>query len=281
MIISLAGLSIYIAMRDISRQAEQDELFSRADQVCDEYDQNLRESVSGGKASSEKDGSEALTEAATELISEPSGEELFSEAADAMYEEMDEDSHLIIFVGDSRTVGMGTAMRDIPDPCLFIGLSGEGYNWFAEEGIKEMRKAVREHPHSPVVFNLGVNDMSLIEDYLDLYKKLPKEFPETAFYFMSVNPVTAESAHVTNDEIRAFNRKIKAAFPSQYIDCYRFMKVTGFESVDGVHYSEDTYRDIHDFVVKAIFSPLRGSWWITGALPLSEDETMAETDDET
>ena len=53
MIISLAGLSVYIAMRDISRQSEQDELFSRADQVCDEYDRNLRESVSGGKASSE------------------------------------------------------------------------------------------------------------------------------------------------------------------------------------------------------------------------------------
>ncbi|MDD2959097.1 MAG: hypothetical protein PHR92_11315 [Lachnospiraceae bacterium] len=162
--------------------------------------------------------------------------------------------HHIIFVGDSRTVGMGNAQKDTSDPCTYIGESGEGYAWFMDLGLSQMEEAMDTWPDSPIVMNLGVNDMSEIKKYLDLYQSFSDSYPGHTFYFLSVNPVTDQAAHVTNSEIGEFNARLQEAFPDQYLDCYTYMMVKEFESVDGVHYSEATYCMIHDFVVRQIFS---------------------------
>ena len=164
----------------------------------------------------------------------------------------------IIFVGDSRTVGMRNAMADLPDECVYVGESGEGFNWFDETGRDLMRNAIKDHPGMPVVLNLGVNDTSSLRDYLIEYRTFAEVFPDTDFYFMSVNPVTEDSVHVTDEEIVTFNNALKAAFPSTYIDTYSWMKKDGFESVDGVHYSEETYRDIRNFAFEWIFGHQAG-----------------------
>lgn len=161
--------------------------------------------------------------------------------------------HHVIFVGDSRTVAMGEAEADLGDACDYIGATGEGYSWFAETGIGQMEDAMALSPSSPVVLNLGVNDPDMITHYLDLYRTFSDRYPDTAFYFLSVNPVTEESKHVSNPEIAEFNDAIRSAFPDQYLDSYSYLRALEFESVDGVHYSEETSRDIHDFVVKQLF----------------------------
>ena len=92
----------------------------------------------------------------------------------------------------------------------------------------------------------------MIDHYLELYSTFQEKYPNTVFYYMSVNPVTEEAVHITNAEISDFNTKLREAFPEQYLDCSTYLRIREFESVDGVHYSEDTYREIHDFVVKKL-----------------------------
>ena len=163
-------------------------------------------------------------------------------------------THHLIFVGDSRTVGMGEAEAEIQDSCTYIGEVGEGYRWFTESGLSQMEDAIKAHPDSPVVLNLGVNDLDAIEDYLALYQTFSSAYPDTDFYFLSVNPVTEQAKHVTNMEIAAFNEKLKSAFPDQYLDSNVYLRSMEFESPDGVHYSYDTYRMIHDYAVRQILS---------------------------
>ena len=161
--------------------------------------------------------------------------------------------HHIIFVGDSRTVGMGDAESEIGDGCCYIGEVGEGYYWFEDNGLAQMEEAMEQYPDSPVVLNLGVNDPDALEQYLELYQTFADRYPDHEIYFMSVNPVTEECKSRTNMEIAEFNSQLKAAFPAQYLDCNTYMKVREFESADGVHYSDDTYCMIHDYVVNQIF----------------------------
>ena len=158
----------------------------------------------------------------------------------------------IIFVGDSRTVGMSHAESEERDQCIYIGESGEGYHWFADTGILEMSDAIRDYPDAPVVLNLGVNDTGSVRDYIALYRTFGEIWPDTDFYFLSVNPVTRESESVRNGSILLFNAIMQNEGPFPYLDSFTWLLVHGFESVDGVHYSWKTYCDIHDFAVSEL-----------------------------
>lgn len=218
-------------------------------------------------------GSEALSEAGSEEITEPLIEEMTeplieemteAEGTETVYETETETeseteppipipvNHHVIFVGDSRTVGMGRAEAHHNDFCTYIGESGEGYNWLIDYGIDLMDAAIRQWPGAPVIYNFGVNDCSSINAYLEVYHALERGYPDTEFYYMSVNPVTEESPHVPLSDVLAFNRKLKAEFPDQYIDTCSWMLKAGYEDVDGVHYTEKQYCAIHDFAVRAI-----------------------------
>ena len=157
-----------------------------------------------------------------------------------------------VFVGDSRTVGMEKAEKDSECDCIYIGMSGEGYDWFYEEGCLLLEDVLREDSSLPVIYNLGVNDCSNISHYLSLYRELEKAWPNTDFYYLAVNPVTDDSFHVTNDEIDYFNSRLKAAFGNRFWDSNAWLRENGCDYVDGVHYSEETYRDIHDFALKQL-----------------------------
>ena len=161
----------------------------------------------------------------------------------------DTDSFGVIMVGDSRSVGMHDAMVDYEDPFLYIAQSGEGYEWFVEDGLPRMEKAIKEHPAWPVVFNLGVNDTSAVMNYITLYQSFAGRYPNTDFYYLSVNPLTKDSTLVVDEQVVVFNQYLKMAFPDTYLDSYSMLKKEGFESADGVHYSDDTYRRIHQFIL--------------------------------
>ena len=160
--------------------------------------------------------------------------------------------HKVIFVGDSRTVGMGGAEAKIDDECIYIGAEGEGYNWLIEYGIDLLDAAIRANPGVPVVFNFGVNDCDAIRAYIEVYHSIEVGYPDTDFFYMSVNPVTEESPHVPLSDVLAFNRSLQAAYPDQYIDTCSWMLRGGFEDVDGVHYSQKQYRRIHDYAVLSV-----------------------------
>lgn len=194
---------------------------------------------------------------------EAAAEGMAGEAAERLYAEMESETEeemprRILFAGDSRTEGMGRAMRSRgSDDCIYIARSGEGYQWFSEDGLPLLERRIRQNPSAPVVFNFGVNDMENIDLYLALYHKLEADYPDTPFWYLSVNPVKEDLEDiqllVSNEDIAQFNRVLRSEFPGRYLDSNSLLKKKGFESVDGLHYSDDTYCMIHDFVEEALF----------------------------
>ena len=153
-------------------------------------------------------------------------------------------------VGDSRTVGMQNAVKD---DCLYIGASGEGYDWFISDGESRMRTAVKEHPDAPVVINLGVNDYDNMDLYMKRYRSVTEELSDTVFYFLSVNPIDpAICKNITNEQIADFNSHLQENFPDTYIDSFTYLMASEISPFDGVHYSEEAYQMLHDFVVQEI-----------------------------
>lgn len=162
--------------------------------------------------------------------------------------------HSFIFVGDSRTVSMGKALQD---GCTYIGKDGEGYAWFSSDGVTELTAALENDPTIPVIFNLGVNDPEDADLYTALYQSLASQYSDTPFFYLSVNPLSDDSDfNTTNDMIQQFNQTIQQAFSEHYINGYDYLMEHGFETVDGLHYTEDTSKVIHDYVVDQVNSKL-------------------------
>lgn len=150
-----------------------------------------------------------------------------------------------IWVGDSRTVGMGKAMDNAD---IYIGESGEGYYWLNETGLPLIIEAIAEYPELPVIFNFGVNDDENLPNYLVLYQALEEQYPDTQFYYLSVNPIEPTlCTNISNEEISAFNQALKEEYPDTYIDSFTFVMIGEIVTIDGVHYSEDDYRAIYDY----------------------------------
>lgn len=153
----------------------------------------------------------------------------------------------LIWVGDSRTVGMHDAMQN---DNLYIAAAGEGYSWFASDGLPELREALADYPDTPVIINLGVNDCDNLANYLALYQQLVADYPDTPFYFLSVNPIDPDAdLYLTNEEIADFNAHLKAAYPSAYIDSFTWIFAEDIRTFDGIHYTEDAYRALYKYVV--------------------------------
>ena len=277
-VLGLASLGVFLALRSRDESSSHQKLSRMADEVSQQIrDIEEAESITEEEivifpqaveeAEQATDGTDVqdlivdlsaqqeTEEMQTDVLIQESGTAVSEENETAVSEGNDAPiprSHQVIFVGDSRTVGMGKAEAHQDDRCTYVGESGEGYRWFIEDGIDLMDQAIRKHPRSPVVFNLGVNDCDHIEAYIEVYHEIEKGYPDTSFYYMSVNPVTEESPHVPLEDILEFNRQLKAAFPEQYIDTCSWMLDDGFEDVDGIHYSEEQYCAIHDFAVRAV-----------------------------
>jgi hypothetical protein len=145
---------------------------------------------------------------------------------------------------------MGRAMDN---DNIYIGESGEGYTWLYETGVTQLSDAIREYPDAPVIFNFGVNDCDNCDLYLDLYRTIEAEYPDTHFYYLSVNPIEPTLCeNVTNEEISAFNTSLRTAFPDQFIDSFTFLMVNEVVTIDGVHYSEEDYQRIYQFTAAQV-----------------------------
>ena len=153
-----------------------------------------------------------------------------------------------LFVGDSRTVGMGNTISD--PKSAFIGKVGEGYNWLKSTADKEVRTYLKYNPKVKVIFGFGVNDLGNVSRYISYFNDLIKAYPQAKIYILSVNPIVEskwKSKYVSNKGIRNFNDKIFKAFKSRYINTFTYLCKSGYDTVDGLHYTADTYRKIYDF----------------------------------
>lgn len=198
----------------------------------------------------------------------------------------------VIFVGDSRTNRMANTLERQGDASLTNGISfiyeeGQGLSWFKEKGYKALLKQVGNGTNSIlekktiVIFNLGVNDLGSINDYILYMRSIAPALQKKGceLYYMSVNPINNEmikalgknKARKESDVCR-FNAAIRSNLCSgsgklfTYIDCYNYLMKTGYgtdrnrdgedEGIDdGLHYTTKTYKRIYRYCMNSL--PLR------------------------
>lgn len=162
-------------------------------------------------------------------------------------ESLDLDDISMIFYGDSRTVGLAQCAGG----CTYVGKVAAGYDWMAGEGYALLQNAMAEHPDATVVFCFGVNDMGNVESYIRFFRDFQASYPEKEAFFCSVNPVAdsyaaANGYAVRDAQVVAFNDRVQAELPDEYLDSYTFLAAGGYETVDGVHYGSETYVEIQN-----------------------------------
>lgn len=145
-----------------------------------------------------------------------------------------------VFVGDSRTVGMGQHLH-----LTTIAEVGVGYSF-----LQAHYDEILELSDCNIVFNLGVNDLSHVNDYIEFFQRLPEEFCfDNHIYVVSVNPTSGEYSGM-NSDIDYFNVQLSDSLPStcKWIDTCSFLREAGFGSPDGLHYDAVTYETIANLI---------------------------------
>jgi len=152
------------------------------------------------------------------------------------------------FIGDSRFVAMREALGD--DENIYYCEIGVGYNFYWENRSDIMQLS---RDDTIIIYNLGVNDLAKqkhVEAINDLFKN---GFERVIF--MTVNPVEElkEKAYgysIKNSEIDAFNIYVKENVLSNImiLNSNNFLKNDGFDTIDGIHYSNETYAKIYNYL---------------------------------
>jgi hypothetical protein len=163
--------------------------------------------------------------------------------------DIDSGSKRYIFVGDSRYVGMKKFAQ--PDD-VFIAEVGEGY-YFLMSNMNKILEYIDKN--SILIVGLGVND------YASNYKNYIKTMNELAdtldcrVYYMLINPVEEDKEALygystSNEMIDKYNALMKAGFSSKVgvIDTNTYLKEDGFYTSDGLHYDDNTYKKVYNFL---------------------------------
>jgi lysophospholipase L1-like esterase len=179
------------------------------------------------------------------------------------------DNYPVLFVGDSRTVGLQQALSASEynlSNHSFVAKVGQGYSWLSSQA-----QTLSECENSPhiIILNLGVNDLGNCTNYQKLYDTYRKGiWKDCPLYIVSVNPVCAPCQSVSNRQIEAFNQDMQnwinkenasataETLPIHYIDTYSYLLETGYSSTDGLHYSSDTYLRIYEYIMTQIEEPV-------------------------
>lgn len=153
----------------------------------------------------------------------------------------------VIFVGDSRTVGMKQSVGSNND--IWSCKSSMGLNWMQSTGIPAIDSQVTSG--TAVVVLMGVNDLYQVNNYITYMNSLVVGINNrgATLYFVSVNP-TSRSRDYLNEDIDSFNAKMRQGLSShiRYIDTNSYLKANGFASDDGLHYSSTTYKLIYAYI---------------------------------
>lgn len=187
----------------------------------------------------------------------------------------------LIFIGDSRTVGMHMAVSsEDDDDNVWSCRDSMGYDWMVKTGVPDVEQKISTD--TDVIFLMGVNDPGHVNEYVDYINEKAKEWSEegATTWFVSVNPVDDDrSPLIKNAHIEAFNDTMqKDLVDVGYIDTYDDILST-FTSPDGIHYYNSTYEEIYHDILGRVDGTEELSDWssrFSGAL-LKSDEIYALT----
>lgn len=154
-----------------------------------------------------------------------------------------------VYVGDSRFVGMS---RVAEEEDIFICESKRGLDYLEEQmdQVYELCNAKTD-----LIIGLGVNDLRRgSEPYLELLNQMSQDLPCQMIY-LTVNPVDEDREKsygytMTNEEIDTFNQEMKEGLSEKIcvLDTNQFLNDIGYETEDGLHYSEETNQKLYDYI---------------------------------
>lgn len=146
-----------------------------------------------------------------------------------------------IYVGDSRFNGMEMHLKK--GDGYIVAKDSMGYKWFVNEALPTIDVIKNSHPEIEewtLVSGLGVNDLYNINNYIQAYKNLSECGYRVVV--VSVNP-TNRNRSALNTDIDEFNQALSNS-GLEYLDLCNHLRSIGFDTVDGLHYRKETYKEI-------------------------------------
>lgn len=162
----------------------------------------------------------------------------------------------IIFIGDSRTVGMKNAVGS--NDHIWSCEVGKGLSWMKSTGVPNIEQQINQD--TAIVILMGVNDCAdpgIASIYATYINKEVKEWTKSGaeVYYVSVNPVDESKYEgpITNSDIDDFNSTLKSILDKSisWIDTNSAIK-NSFKTSDGLHYDDDTYKNIYNIITTAV-----------------------------
>lgn len=158
-----------------------------------------------------------------------------------------------VFVGDSRYRGM---MFLAEENDIFICENGRGYDFLLEQ-MSYIKTQCDED--TALIIGLGVNDSHYnVDKYLGTLSEMADSM-ECQIYYMLVNPVDEikeqyNGYNVLNENINYFNDMMQEELDERIgiIDTNSYLYSIGFDTMDGLHYTNDTYEDIYNYIKSEI-----------------------------
>lgn len=210
----------------------------------------------------------------------------------------------VIFLGDSRTVGLKAAFltKDVDEAYLtdnnvyFVADTGVGLEWMKSTGIPKVNEILAASDSTyTIIINLGVNDLANSKDYVEQINTLAAgDWSSHNVVYQSIGAVDESKARdngysVTNKDIDTFNTYLASQLSQKvnYVDVTTEMKNSAndglgdsYSSTDGVHYSNDTYLSLCDKVLQksvAIKQPGQGTANKENTEEVTEEELTEAT----
>ena len=153
----------------------------------------------------------------------------------------------VVYIGDSRTEGLRDVNSDSKN--TFICLSSMGYDWMMSTAFPQAESYASSG--TAFVILMGVNDLYHQNSYISAINQKAAEWKKkgTVVYFASVGPVQNDP-YTSNSEIESFNRALKNGLSSDvgYIDLYGELNKSGYQTVDGTHYTDAVSKNILSFI---------------------------------
>lgn len=177
----------------------------------------------------------------------------------------------VVYIGDSRTEGLRDINSDSKNK--FICLQSKGLDWMKSTAFPQADSYASSG--TAFVILMGVNDVYNQNNYIAAINQKASEWKKKGamIYFASVGPVQNDP-YVTNAEIESFNRALKNGLSSDvgYIDLYTELKNSGYDTVDGTHYTNAVYKHALSFIGEQVnlggsgnYDPYAGDgnkvWW--------------------
>ena len=176
----------------------------------------------------------------------------------------------VIFIGDSRTVGMYWALSkdqslhevhlEDKNGDIWSAREGMGLAWMKEYGVPPVQEEIGEN--TAVVILMGVNDIGsriTADDYVDYVNEKAQDWTGKGalVYYTSVNPVRETLPNgLSNAKIDEWNLKMQEGLSEnvQYIDTNSVItQYRGqFDFKDVLHYRDSTNLDVYRVVMTAI-----------------------------